>query len=317
MRCASPGSFFARWSSIRIWRLRVENTDSITSRIRALVISTAGRCPSFVFVGDDQFDADELEAVVMHTAAVPSVGEQHGSGVRARELEYALALVLVRRSQVIADRRAGAVGDQQQPHSPVPLAFRSAVAVGGVPSELAVGRAAGVVRASQQSTVDQAHLAGCDQLRDRELHAGDRGCQASESAVELRSGRCGKNPGQQPPDRSQKLTVRHQAGDRLRDRERDQFVIGHIANRARSRDRQRTREYIRCNNEGLQRSVHLVLQSRVDKAGGPLLMSPRLLRDGPTHIKPLGMKGAHFGGPHSRTESVCPGFRGRSTLWTE
>jgi hypothetical protein len=32
--------------------------------------------------------------------------------------------------------------------------------------------------------------------------------------------------------------------------------------------RRRNRRY----NEGLQRSVHLVLQSRVDRAGGPLLI---------------------------------------------
>ena len=34
---------------MRIWRLRVENTDSMISRMRALVISVEGRLPSWCF----------------------------------------------------------------------------------------------------------------------------------------------------------------------------------------------------------------------------------------------------------------------------
>jgi hypothetical protein len=52
-----------------------------------------------------------------------------------------------------------------------------------------------------------------------------------------------------------------------------QLRVADPARRARSRNRKRRGEHVACNNEGLQRSVHLVLQSRVDRAGGPLLMS--------------------------------------------
>jgi hypothetical protein len=63
----------------------------------------------FVFVGDDHVDVDELEAVVVLTVAVPGVGEREcaaGCAVRGRELIDALALVLIRCSEVIPERRA-------------------------------------------------------------------------------------------------------------------------------------------------------------------------------------------------------------------
>src|SRR5450759_3945634 len=63
-----------------------------------------------------------------------------------------------------------------------------------------------------------------------------------------------------------------QARDGLGDRKRDQLLVRDLPGRTRARNRQRTREYVACDNEGLQRSVHLVLQSRVDRAGGPLLI---------------------------------------------
>jgi hypothetical protein len=69
--------------------------------------------PEFVFVGDDQIDVDEFEAVVVLAAAVPGVGEHKCSGVRGRELVDALAFVLVGCSEVIAEGRAVPVADQK------------------------------------------------------------------------------------------------------------------------------------------------------------------------------------------------------------
>jgi len=48
-----------------------------------------------VFVGDDQIDIDELEAVVVLSASMAGVGEQECAGVCCREPIDALALVLV------------------------------------------------------------------------------------------------------------------------------------------------------------------------------------------------------------------------------
>src|ERR1019366_983016 len=105
-------------------------------------------------------------------------------GMGAGELEDALAFVFVGGSEVIADRCARAVADQQQPHAPVPLALGGAVAVGGVSGELAVRSAAGVVGASEQSAVDQTHVAGGHQFGDAELNGRDLRRQASQAAVE-------------------------------------------------------------------------------------------------------------------------------------
>ncbi|MGE5407517.1 MAG: hypothetical protein ACM3NV_02790 [Syntrophothermus sp.] len=40
---ASPPGVLAKWVSKRIWRVRVENTDSTTRRIRALATSADAR----------------------------------------------------------------------------------------------------------------------------------------------------------------------------------------------------------------------------------------------------------------------------------
>src|SRR5665647_2837545 len=64
-----------------------------------------------------------------------------------------------------------------------------------------------------------------------------------------------------------------QAGDGLGDRQRDQLLIGGLALRSGTRDRQRAGEHVGCGDEGLQGSVHLVLQSRGCRAGDPLLIS--------------------------------------------
>src|ERR1035438_5611093 len=113
-----------------------------------------------------------------------------------------------------------------------------------------------------------------DQLSDGEQPPWVPRWQASEAPIVLRLlGEIGKESRQQPSDRPRELPVGNQARDGLGDRKRDQLLVGDLPGRTRARSRQRTREYVACDNEGLQRSVHLVLQSRVDRAGGPLLIS--------------------------------------------
>ena len=51
MRATSPDGVLARWSWSPIWRLRVAKTDSITSRMRALAISVAGRWLALCLAG--------------------------------------------------------------------------------------------------------------------------------------------------------------------------------------------------------------------------------------------------------------------------
>ena len=70
------------------------------------------------------------------------------------------------------------------------------------------------------------------------------------------------------------LPIRAAAGYRLRNGQRDDLLIADVARRSWPRDSQRVHEHVGCDNEGLQRSGHLEPQSRVGKAGGPLLMSP-------------------------------------------
>jgi Glycosyl hydrolase family 36 N-terminal domain len=84
-------------------------------------------------------------------------------------------------------------------------------------------------------------------------------------------GQIGKEPRQQPPNRPEKPTIRRDPADRLRDRQRHDLLITDLPNRARARDPKRPGEHVRCHNKGLQRSVHLVLQSRADRAGDPFL----------------------------------------------
>jgi hypothetical protein len=112
-----------------------------------------------------------------------------------------------------------------------------------------------------------------DQLRDAELDRRDLWGQAPQPSVVLRLVRQTREVAwQQSLDRAEELAVGHQACDGLGDRQRDQLLVGDLAGRAWARNRQRAGEYVACDNEGLQRSVHLVVQSRVDRAGGPLLM---------------------------------------------
>jgi hypothetical protein len=53
------------------------------------------------------------------------------------------------------------------------------------------------------------------------------------------SGRCANQPGSHSTDHAQELAIRADPGRRLRDRERDQLVVGDQALGARSRDQDR------------------------------------------------------------------------------
>ena len=93
MRVTSPAIVLARCCSRRIWRLRLENSDSITRRMRALAISVAGRLPSWWRSGGDQSDADEVHRGVELFAPQALVGEQDAAAVRTGEIERALAFL--------------------------------------------------------------------------------------------------------------------------------------------------------------------------------------------------------------------------------
>ncbi len=113
----------ARWVSIRIWRFRVENTDSINEADAGLGDLGSRTLTEFVFVGDDQVDVDEFHAVVVLAAAVSRASANMSvPGCRGRELVDALALRS--HSQAAghsrAARRDGRL-NQKQSHPPVPL----------------------------------------------------------------------------------------------------------------------------------------------------------------------------------------------------
>src|SRR5580692_9606284 len=145
-----------------------------------------------------------------------------------------------------------------------------------MPSELAERAAARIVGARDQRPVHQPHLPVSDQLSDHHLHRRDPRREASESAVVLRLARqLRKEPRKQPADHPQKLAVRANPCYGLSDRQRDQLLVSDLPRRTRARKPKRVSEHVSCDNEGLQRSAHLVLQSRGCRAGGPLLI-PRL-----------------------------------------
>jgi hypothetical protein len=191
----------------------------------------------------------------------------------ARGFPCAVALLAgLGADEVIADRGALAVGDQHQAHAPYEQALGWAVAVAGVPGELALALAAGIVRARDQRAVDQPDVALGQPLGDAQLNRGDPRSQPSEPAVVLRLvGQVRKPARQQPVDHAEKLTVRADPGCGLGDCERNQLVIADQPLRAGPRDRDRRGEHVGCHDEGLQRSGHLVLQSRAGRAGDPLL----------------------------------------------
>ena len=144
-----------------------------------------------------------------------------------------------------------------------------------MPGELAPSRAAGVVGAREQGAACEAHAAAGDELGEADLHARDLRRQAPQAAVVLRlAGKIREAAWQQPSDGAEELAVGGQAGDRLRDRQGDELLIGGLALRPAARDRQRRGEHLRCGDEGLQGSVHLVLQSRGGcRTGDPLRTS--------------------------------------------
>jgi hypothetical protein len=226
-----------------------------------------------VLVRGDERDVDQAHGAFVFGAPEAAVGEHDAAGLRARELPGAVAFLAgLGTDEVITDRRALDVGHQDEAHAPHEQALGRAVAVTCVPAELALAGAAGVVGTRDQRPVDQPDRALGDQLGDLQLHGGDRWRQAPEPAVVLRLvGQVWKPAGQQPVDDAQELAIRAAPGRRLGDRERDQLVVGDQALGAGPRDKDRCGEHVGCDNEGLQRSGHLVLQSRAGRAGGPLL----------------------------------------------
>jgi hypothetical protein len=78
------GKVLATWCSRRMWRLRVENTDSTTRR-SGLGGLARRALPGLLLIGSDGLHADELEAVVIFSSAVAGIGEQNRSGVGAGE----------------------------------------------------------------------------------------------------------------------------------------------------------------------------------------------------------------------------------------
>jgi hypothetical protein len=133
---------------------------------------------------------------------------------------------------------------------------------------------ANTVRTGEESAIDEAHAADGDELGEAELHARDLRREAAQAAVVLRlPGEAREAARQEASDRTEELAVADQTGDRPHDGEGDQLLVGGLAQWPRARDGQRAGEYVGCGDEGLQRSVHLVLQSRGRRAGDPLRTS--------------------------------------------
>ena len=210
--------------------------------------------------------------------------------MRGSEVQHGVAFLAgFGADEVIADRDALAIGEQHESHAPDELALGGAVAVGRVPSELALRSAARVVGARDQRSVGKPDLALSDQLGEHQLHRRDVRRQPAQPAVVLRLIRqVGKQPRQQPVDRSQKPAIRDRPGHRLRDRERDDLSVCDLPRRSWTRQLERRREHVGCDRQGLQTRAHLVLQSRGCRAGGPVLLStPHSCPGRSTHIKPL------------------------------
>ena len=154
--------------------------------MRALAISLAGRWLSLCLAGGDQLDVDQSHRAGVFAAPEPAIGKHGAAGVRGRELKDSVAFFSgLGADQVIADRHAFAVTQQHQAHPPYELAFRRAVAVAGVPSELAVRRTPRIVRAGDQRSVGEADLSFGDQLSHHQLHRRDPRRQTPQPAVVL------------------------------------------------------------------------------------------------------------------------------------
>src|SRR3954452_12789409 len=274
MRATRPGSVLAWWSCRPIWRLRVANTDSMTSRMRALAVSAGGRWEGLCLAGVISWMSIScIEDRYSRPARPPSTNSTLPGCAAARSSGVAF-LTGLGADEVIADRDALGICQQHQAHAPDELALGRAVAVGGVPGELAVALAARVVRARAQRPVGEPDVAVGDEFGEHQLHRGEPRRQPPQPAVVLRLiGQIGKEAGQQALDRAQKPAIRDGAGDRLSDRERDDLLIADLPDRTRTREPERRREHVRCDRQGLQRSAHLVLQSRGCRAGDPVLMS--------------------------------------------
>ena len=95
--------------------------------------------------------------------------------------------------------------------------------------EVAVGSAAGVVRARDQGSVGKPDPALGDQLGDHQLDRREVGHEPPQAAVVLRLvGQVREPAGQQPVDHPEELAVRWQADRRLSRRERDQLLVGDL-----------------------------------------------------------------------------------------
>lgn len=144
-RSAAPvrAGFLARCSSRRIWRLRFENTLSMTRRMRALRISAGGHLPSWWRSG---------QISSMWSSSMESWYSRPQKPLSADRVLPTCAAASSRRCRALGrswGRRGHSrserlvVGDQHQSYPPDELALRGAVAVAGVAGKFALRCTAG------------------------------------------------------------------------------------------------------------------------------------------------------------------------------
>src|SRR5215217_2852497 len=163
IRCASPAGVLARWRSRRIWHLRLEMVDSITSRSRPglpLPLEVGGVACA---LGGEDRHLLQRERLGVLASPQAFVGDQGAAFVRSRELTHGLVLLLVGRDERVTQRQTVGVGDKDKPHAPQILALGRAIAVGGGAGKVAAARAAGVVGDPDQGAVGEPQLVSGDQ----------------------------------------------------------------------------------------------------------------------------------------------------------
>jgi hypothetical protein len=243
--------------------------------MRALASSAGGRRPGRRRSGvTGSSSSSSIEASYWRPQK-PLVPERHAAGIGAGRLQGAVALLSgLRADQLVADRHAHRVGDQDQPHAPDELALRRAAALAGGAGEVALGRAAGGSWRSRSSSPRRAAPGPRRSARRPSADSRELGSQPPQAAVELRLVRQPREvAGQEPADRTEEPALRAEPSGRLRHRERDQLLVGDLPHRPRARNPHEARKHLGCDNNGLQRP-HPEPQPRLCRAGGPFLRQP-------------------------------------------